>query len=203
VSFALSIALQLTVTAAPSPMTDDALAMLAARENPVTSWATGAIINDAEMRAEIRRVGFVNGCNAMADSRAEISRRYNDEIIPITVAAIRAVVPEDRMNEVTILSFMFGPLQIYKGRIWDRLDQNAAALRNEITGDMRALFLANTSPLPTNKDPNANLILPKPDIAKALGIVGPYDLDKPASIGLACAEQRISPEQRPMISTEE
>jgi hypothetical protein len=202
-SLSLAITLQLSVVAAPSPVTDEALASFAARENPVSSWASSAIIDDAAMRAEIRRVGFANGCQIMAETRDAIKGRYSTAIVPFMISAVRDIVPADRLDEMPILSFLVGPMLIYQARIRDRLDQDAAPIRTAAVAEMRKSFLERTTALPTTNDLNANHIMPKADIAKALGKTGPYDLDKPADIGLACADLRISPDQRPVIMTQD
>lgn len=39
------------------------------------------------------------------------------------------------------------------------------------------------------------------DIAEAVGLHGPYDLDNPAHMGMACADLLIPADKRPAITT--
>jgi hypothetical protein len=194
---AIAFAMQTTVIAAPSPVTDEALTALALQESPLNGWMTNAIVDDPTMRAEVQRVGFDAGCSAIMETQASIVADYRDRLAPKMVAAIRDIVPTVTLDQMKILSFFVGPMQVYKSRVYDRVLEDALAV--EAADKMRAAFLARTGQLPTTQDPGANRIAPNADIGQALGINGLYDLDNPAHLSLACAESKLSPDQRPKV----
>ena len=200
-SVSLALFLQLGVIAAPAPVTDEALAAFVRQENPLGVWLSETITHDPKMRAEMKRVRFASACTALAESRTLIAARHRERLVPITVNSVKHHVPADRLNEMKILSLWVGPMQIYKARILDQVRRDGAEIVAEAESEMRSAFLTQTAKMNSVEGESANIVLPKADIAKALGIADGYNLDNPAHIMLACAEQRIAPDQRPTITT--
>lgn len=180
---------------------DSSLERLATVESRLPLRLSYVVYDDARLRAEIKRIGFEKGCRAVQDSRREVSDEFVPRLVPATVAAIRRVVPAERLNDMRVLSFVVGPLQIYEGRVDAELDATAGPELQSAYDAMRNSFLARTKVIPTERHQSANVVAPKADVAAALGIKGTYDLDNPAQLGLACAELLISPGSRPKIST--
>ena len=116
-SASLALLLQLSVVGAPAPVTDEALAVFARNESPLGFWLAETITSDPAMHAEMRRVGFATACNVLAESRNSVAMRYRERLVPATVKSVRDTVPADRLEEMKILSFLVGPMQIYKARI--------------------------------------------------------------------------------------
>lgn len=199
---ALSAAIPcVAVAQVTQPVPDASLERLALAESRVPLRLSDVVYDDAGLRAEIRRIGFEKGCRAVADSRREVSAVFAPKLVPATVAAIRHVVPAERLNEMRVLSFFMGPLRVYTSRIETELDATAGPLLQSAYAAMRESFLARATAMPTVQDASANRVMPKADIAAAVGIKGAYDLDRPAQLGMACAELLISPSVRPTIST--
>ena len=63
-----------------------------------------AIYDDPAMRAEIRRVGFANGCRAVASSRREVAINFNPQMVPVTVAALRRLEVTRTMSNDSLLT---------------------------------------------------------------------------------------------------
>lgn len=200
-SLALLLAQALPVQAVPV-VTDQVLEQLASNESRLPGRLKDVIFEDPAMRKEIRRVGFEKGCRAMAESRREVSQRYNAALIPATVAAIRKFVPEPQLSLMRPRSFVTGPLTIYKARIEGEIDRSAPAILAAAYSAMRDAFLKRTKTYPSQTQPAGNIVMPKPDLAVAVGMTGPYNLDDPAHLSMACIELLISPDKRPKITTE-
>lgn len=211
----LVLALLQTVPAAPtltdadrpaapvgqSSVSDQALEQLAIRESRLPGRLYRLIYDDPSMRAEIRRVGFEKGCRAIVDGKRQVSLQFVPALVPATVAAIRKVVPEPRLSEMRFRSFISGPMRVYARRIDDEIDRTASASLRMAYEAMRIAFLQRTHQLPATKNPKDNVIMPRADIAEAVGLQGPYDLDNPAHLGMACADLLIPAEKRPAITT--
>ena len=67
--------------------------------------------------------------------------------------------------------------------------------------ELRSGILIQTRPLPTETNPAANVVMPRPASAAALDIKGAWNLDNPAQMAMACAEQLVSPHMSPQITT--
>jgi hypothetical protein len=200
-SVSLGLLLQLSVVGAPAPVTDEALAAFARNESPLSFWLAETITHDPAFRVEMKRVGFAAACNVLAESRNLVTARYRERLVPAIVKSVRATVPADRLEELNILSFLVGPMQIYRTRILDQVRVDGAADISDAEAEMRSTFLSRTAVMAAVAGDEAIIVMPKPDIAKALQLVGGYDLDNPYHIMLACAEQQIAAEQRPTITT--
>lgn len=181
-------------------VSDAAVELLATREGTLWRRLTNVVINDPAMRAEIRRVGLANGCHGMDDSRAEVAPAYRATLMPVIVAAIRKLVPAERLARAGYLSFVSAPLVPYEARVRDEVERNAADTLAAAEARMRGVFLDRIRREPAG-DPEASRVLPRADLAAALGLQGPYNLDKPSDLGLACADLLISPDMRPTITT--
>ena len=92
-------------------------------------------------------------------------------------------------------------MHVYTRRIDNELDRTASASLNAAYSAMRAAFLKRTSEFPAIGNPAGNIVMPKADIAAVFGLKGPYDLDNPAHLGMACAEALIPAPLRPTITT--
>jgi hypothetical protein len=200
-SASLALLLQLSVGGAPVTVTDEALAAFARQESPLGFWLAEAITHDPALGVEMKRVGFAAACNILVESRNSVTMRYRERLVPVTVKSVRDQVPADRLEEMKILSFLVGPMQMYKARVLDQVRSDGAAVISDAEAEMRSTFLSRTAVIDSIKGDDANIVIPKPDIAKALQIVGAYDLDNPNHIMLACTEQHIAPDQRPTITT--
>jgi hypothetical protein len=174
---------------------------LATVESRLPLRLSSLVYDDARLRAEMKRIGFQKGCRAVRDSRRDVSEEFVPKLVPATVVAIRRVVPAERLNEMRLLSFVVGPLQIYKSRVDAELDATAGPILQSAYDAMRSSFTARTKGIPTEQHESANVVAPKADVAAALRLKGAYDLDNPAQLSLACAELLISPGARPTIST--
>ncbi len=200
-SASLALLLQLSAVGASAPVTDEELAIFARNESPLSFWLAETITQAPALRAEMKRVGFAAACNVLAESRNLVSARYRERLVPAIIKSVRATVPADRLEELNILSFLVGPMQIYRARILDQVRVDGAADISDAEAEMRATFLSRTAVMDSVKGEEANVVMPKPEIAKALQIVGGYDLDNPNHIMLACAEQQIAADERPTITT--
>ncbi|MCW6530756.1 hypothetical protein NED98_10920 [Sphingomonas sp. MMSM20] len=188
--------------AAQSALPDQALEQLATRESRLQQYLSKAFYEDPEMRAEFKRVGFANACRAVADSRREVAVEFVPALVPATVAAIKKIVPEQRLAEARPRSLSVGPLWIYAERIDEEIKRTAPEILASATAAMRKSFLKRTSPYATTRVAADNIVRPRADIAGAVGLKDTYDLDNPAQIRLACAEFLISPRDRPTITSE-
>lgn len=193
---------QAAATADASPVSDQALKELALRESLLPRHLTNVVLDDPAMRAEIRRVGFEKGCRAMAESRNEVGQQYRAALVPATVVAIRKFVPEPRLSQMRPRSFVIGPLQIYKVRIGDEVERTAGSVLSAARDAMRLAFRRRTSANPDTTSPSDNVVMPRADIATAVGFKAAYDLEKPSHLGMACAEMLIPSAIRPRITTE-
>lgn len=180
---------------------DSSLERLANIESLLPWRLSSLVYNDVRLRFEIKRIGFEKGCRAVRDSRREVSDQYVPKLVPATVTAIRRVVPPERLNNMRVLSFFVGPLQIYKNRVNAELDSTAGPILQSAYDAMRRSFAARTKAIPTERRRSANVVVPEADVAAAVGIKGTYDLDNPGQLSLACAELLIAPGSRPKIST--
>lgn len=196
----LLLAGQSAPTNAPA-VSDTAETLRATREGTLWRRLTNAAINDPAMRAEIRRVRAGEGGYAMNDSRAEVAQAYRAALIPVIVAAIRKFVPAERLADTQYLSFVSAPLIPYGARVRDEVERNAVDTLTAAEARMRRVFLDRIRPEPAG-DPQASRVLPRADLAAAPGLQGPYNLDKPCDLGLACADLLIAPAMRPTITTE-
>jgi hypothetical protein len=179
---------------------DAAVELLARREGTLQQRLLNVVIEDPALRAEIRRVGLEKGCRTMEDSRSETGATYQTMLFPVTVAAIRKLVPAERLARAQFLSFVSAPLIPYGSRVRDEVARNAADTLAAAEAHMRRVFLDRIRREPSG-GPEASHVLPRADLAAALGLDGPYDLDKPSHLGLACADLLISPDVRPTITT--
>ena len=179
---------------------DQRIAYLAESEARLGLRIERPVYADPAIRAEIRRVGFSAGCSAFGRARREVVDRHAAALTPYFEAAIRRLIPAERIAETRFLSFLATPLTGYQSRVSNAAEQAADAELTAARADLRATFLAYTAPVATNDDPSANVVMPRTDIARALGIEGAWDLDNPNHVSMACLEQLISPNQRPIIS---
>lgn len=192
---------QVTLPSAAGMTADERIAALARREAAGSARVEVAIFEDAAMRAEIRRVGFAAGCSIVADAGRQVAARHAAALEPAIAQAIRNVIPAQRLAEVRVISFLVNPLTSYQGRVGAEVERTGGEPLAAARNDMRRTFLARTRPLPTDNNPNANRVAPRPDVAAALGHRGNWNLDNPAQMRFACMEQRISPQVRPRITT--
>jgi hypothetical protein len=159
------------------------------------------IYRDPALRAEIRRVGFVRGCEAVGLASREVRDRHAAGLSVPLAAAIRRVIPQQAIAETRPVTFLAARLSIYQSRVESELERSAGPQLADLGDDMRRTFLARTRRLPTTTSATDNRIAPRPDIGTALGIGDHWDLDNPLQLAMACSEQRISPALRPTITT--
>jgi hypothetical protein len=173
---------------------------LAALESRLPVKLSRLIYGDPAMRAEIRRVGFVKGCHAIAESRREVGTQFVPLLVPATVAVVRKIVPEARLSAMPVRSFSSGPLSLYTKRIDDEIERTASVTLTQAYAAMRAAFLARTRKMPATRSPADNVVMPKADIAAFGSLKGAYDLDNPAHLSMACADLLIPASRRPTIT---
>jgi hypothetical protein len=200
IAAALAMA-QLVVPAGDGLSVEQRVALLARTYGPSSRLIERVIFDDPAMRAEIRRIGFARGCDAAVSARREVGDRHAAALRAAYVDAIRRVIPEQMLAQARPVSFVAGPLTIYSGRVEREVQRSAAPLFAVIAADMRRSFLARTGPMAATTDEADNRIVPRRDIAVALGIGVYWDLDNPNHLAMACIEQRISPSLRPTITT--
>jgi hypothetical protein len=194
---ALAAALATSVASAQAAGPDDAT-LARASSFLLTNRLTRTVTDDSELRAAMRRVGFVSACDALAATRREVGRRHIERFGRTAVAMIRRMIPAERLAGARFISFVQMPLATYRGRIENALERDGVFTAAQ--ADMRATYLARLTAMPATDDPDANVIIPRADIARALSVSGPWNLDDPAQVGMACAEQLIPPDRRPTIS---
>ena len=199
-AIALLAAQVVTVPDATAWTIDQRIAHLAQDEARLAIRLERPLYEDAAIRAEFRRVGFASGCSAFAQARREVVSRHLPALKPHFEAAIRKLIPAEQIEKARFLSFLASPLMAYQRRVSQAAERTAQAELAGATEDLRRAFLSRTGPLSTSRDPAANVIMPRGDIARALGVDGPWNLDNPNHVALACAEQTIPPSQRPLIS---
>lgn len=185
----------------PSAASDARIRALAERGSLISSRLDNAILQDPEMRAQWRRVGFETGCLTFAAVEKEVKARHVPDLVEPTIAAIRKYVPQERLDRMPALSFSYGGLQVYRARIENELNRTSASLFARAVQDMRRAYGERVRALPTTSNPADNIVMPKADLAVALGIKGAWDLDNAAHLGMACAELQIPPQIRPTITT--
>lgn len=170
---------------------------IARRTAKTTNYLESAIFDDPAMRKEVLRVGFRQGCQLVSQTSQAVVQRQLPHLEPLFIVATRKVVPTQRLVFPAVRnSMMFG------GRITFEVEQAKGPALLQANEDMRLTFLAMSQKLPRTRDPKANRIMPKSDLARALGVVGPWKLSDPSQLAMACIETQISPEQRPTISTD-
>lgn len=199
---ALALAMaQIAVPAGDGLSVDRRIALLSANDGLIRGRIERVVYEDPAMRAEIRRVGFARGCDAVGLASREVRDRNAETVRAALAAAIRRAIPEQRLAEARPVSFVAGPLASYSSRVQRELERSSAQLLADLAGEMRRAFFARTDPMPTTANDADNNIAPKPDIAAALGIGDYWELDNPTQLAMACVEQRISPRLRPTITT--
>ncbi|ARS26596.1 hypothetical protein [Sphingomonas sp. KC8] len=186
---------------AQSALPELAFERLATAESRLPGRLSNLIYNDPAMRAEIRRVGFEKGCRAVADSRRDVGMKFVPALVPATVAAIRKIVPEPQFSEMRPRSFVVSPLRIYAKRIDAEIDRTAPEILTVAYDAMRKSFLERLRQYPTTQNPADNIVVPRADIAAFGNLEGPYDLDNPVHLSIACADLFISAKMRPTITT--
>ena len=159
-----------------------------------------ALYEDPKVRAEIRRIGFLNGCKLVEQARKGVLDAHFDQLKTGYAAAIRKTVDENMLKTARFLSFNASPLMSAGFRLRREAERSMASEFATIRVELPKRFFELSGQLPTNNDPAANRIKPRADIAGALGITGDYDLDSAGYLGLACAEAMIDPKIRPQIS---
>jgi hypothetical protein len=182
---------------------DQRIDVLAQHEARGRTRIYSAIFEDPAMRAEVRRIGFATGCSTVNGAGKEVIGRHAPALQAEIARAIRTVIPTERLAEARALSFLAMPLNIYQRRVERELERGGGAVLTLARDDMRRAFLARSKALPTSSDPADNKVLPRPDVAAALGHRGYWDLDNPAQLAFACADLLISPSVRPTITTGE
>ena len=200
------IGLALTLTAAPVVLpgarglsADERVAVLAASNVGLVRLRT-VVYDDPALRAELRRVGLAAGCEGAKRADYEVTARHEAQLRPALEQAIRQVIPPEKLEEARALSFLTMPLLPYQARVAAAYERAGAAPLAQARQDMRETFLGYTKSLPP-AGPGANDITPRADIAAALGVRAKWDLDNPAQLGMACAEQTMPPDLRPTITT--
>ena len=199
-SIALLAAQAITVPDAGAWTIDQRIAHLAESEASLATRIERPVLEDPAIRAEFRRIGFATGCSVFGQSRREVVPRHVPDLIPHFDAAIRKLIPAEQIAKARFLSFLASPLIGYHRRVADSAERTAEAELASATADLRTTFLSRTAAVQTNGDPAANVVVPRADIARALGVDGPWNLDNPNHVALACAEQLIPPDRRPLIS---
>jgi hypothetical protein len=201
IALALALAPTVVVPDARSWSVEQRIAYLAESQARFSHPLELSIYGDAEMRAEIRRVGFARGCEILHRAGRETALRYAPLLKPYYEAAIRHRIPAQIIGEARIVSFLATPFTIYQRRVAEDAEQSGAALFAQARSELRSTILTQTGPLPTEADPAANVVMPRPDMAAALDLKGAWDLDNPAQMAMACSEQVIPPHMRPQITT--
>ncbi len=158
------------------------------------------LYENPDVRAEIRRIGFLKGCQLAQQARRDALDQHFPELKAGYAEAIRKAVSEDMLKSVRFITFDLPPLRGAKFRLGREAERSMASEFSATRIDMTKRFVELSGPLPTNSDPAANRVTPRADVAGALGIAGDYDLDNPGFLGLACAEATIDPAFRPQIS---
>jgi hypothetical protein len=202
IGFALALALAAAPVVLPTAQglsVERRVAVLAATNVGIVRFRA-VVYEDPALRAELRRVGFATGCALAKRAAYEVTARHEPALRPPLEQAIAQVVPTQKIEEARALSFLVMPLLPYQARVIAAYKRTAAAPLAEARRDVRRTFLGYARPLPA-ADPAANEIMPRPDIAAALGVRGKWDLDNPLQLEMACAEQTISPTIRPTITT--
>ena len=199
-AIALAAMQAITVPEATAWTVDQRIAHLAESEARLATRIERPLFEDRAIRAEFRRVGFAAGCSAFGRARREVVPRHVPVLKPHFEAAIRKLIPVEQIAKARFLSFLASPLMAYHRRVADAAERAAATELAGATAELRTTFLSRTAAVPTNRDPAANVVMPRADIARALGVEGPWNLDNPHPVAMACAEQLISPNQRPLIS---
>ncbi len=187
----------------PDPATwsvEQKIDYLAAGQARFAEPVSSALYDNPEVRAEIRRVGFLKGCQLVSQARKDVLAVHFSTLKAGYTAAIRKTVDENMLKAARFLSFNASPLTRASFRLRRESERSLAPEFAAIRIELSKRFFEISSPLPTETDPAANRIKPKADIAGAMGIAGDYDLDNPGYLGLACAEALIDPKYRPHIS---
>jgi hypothetical protein len=196
-------AAQLPAPTDPGPSVEQRIAWLAAgsaRTLPRVEWA---VFDDPAMRAEIRRMGFATGCATVDEVSKSVVARHAAALQDAIAQAIRKVIPEEKLLAANVMSFLAMPLTSYQRRVEREVERSGGATLASARGDMRESFMARARTIPATANPADNEVMPKADVAAALGVRGHWDLDNPAQLAFACAEQRMSPNLRPTITTGE
>jgi hypothetical protein len=180
----------------PKEQAETQLREIATRAASSGFFLADVIYDDPKMRAEIRRVGFANGCAIIYNSFNEAYIRHADALLPLFVEATRKAVPLFRLRVHPMSNAL-----MYGRRIKNDVENSGLPAIAAAQDDMRRTFVSYSAKLPTVRNQSVNLVKPKSDLAKALGVTGNWDLDKSTHLQMACVEQAISPRNRPTIST--
>jgi hypothetical protein len=148
-------------------------------------FLTNVMYADSKIRAEIRRVGLPNGCTNIYKSSKEVVSRHTDRLLPIFVEVTRKAGPWPRLSAAENLA-MLG------GRLTNDIENSTAAPVLSAQDDMRRTFLSYTQRLPKIRDKRVNRIKPSPEVAKAFGAKGNWNLDDSIELAMACSEHSES-----------
>ncbi|MGP1282438.1 MAG: hypothetical protein ACTS1X_05635 [Parasphingopyxis sp.] len=194
------LALQLVVPSSEGRTIEQRITILAEQGARALTRIENSIFADPDMRSEIRRVGFVRGCNAVTETSRAVLARHHERIVEVVRAAIDEVIPESSLAQAQVLSLTVGSLAIYDRRVDSAVERIGVAELEAAREDMRSSFLTVTAALQDADDPNANSITPRADIARALSVSGDWDMDDQHHLAMACSEYRIPEAMRPTIS---
>jgi hypothetical protein len=178
---------------------DQRIAYLAVSEARMARRLEDAVYEDPTMRAEIKRVGLTRGCDALASASKESIALFAGVLAPHFESAIRLNIPAQRINDARFLSFSAMPFASYRHRVVEQAERSGSADIARARADLRERFLQRTRPIETTRNDADNVVMPRPDTGAALGIAGPWNLDKPSQLAMACIEHTIRPEARPEI----
>lgn len=156
-----------------------------------------SIYRDANMRAELRRVGLAAGCPLVQRAAADAVADHHSELKQAAIVAIREKIPTDRLADARFVTFLGPPLSIYSGRVSERVDELAAESVTKGRAATQTRFMSEAARLPTATGPE---VAPRSDLSQAFDLNGRWNWDSAAQIGLACLEQTTDPTVRPTIT---
>lgn len=154
-------------------------------------------LENADVRAEMLRVGFPAGCDLISGVATQVDGRNSAAMTRKLVESIDAAVPRKVLAKARYLSFTVTPLDKYREKVAKKFSKSAASELAASRADMLASTKAAFAEAPSATHPGVNNITPRPDVAARYAITGAWDFSKASHMAQACAAQRLGPATPP------
>lgn len=157
-----------------------------ARNVTARSFTMIDLFENADLRAEMKRVGLAEGCPVADRASREAVRNAHDQIIPHAREAVRSVIPADRLDAMRPVSFMMGTGSLYEGRVRARLAELADKTLGGVRKRAETAFTTQSANLPDwTPSPDDEPLL-HPVAVNALGADPAKTFDSAPLLSLAC-----------------
>lgn len=185
------LALALGVAGAPVSaqfrvaLTDENIFAQGGKDFLLVSAINAVLFEDARVQGALRRAGLEQGCVLIQAARRQVVDNNRPEFRAHLIAAMRAIVPAERM--ATSTNLIIGGLGAYRARVTRQVESTGSAVLTRAASEARASALAALG--------SASPVAPR----EAAGRFADWRLDRPLSREIACnlvvSSQNRTPEE--------